>query len=486
MTQPLWDSPCAVAFRAGILLAGLAAAVLGPWSCSRPQGRPNDELPAHAAQAKGPDPVAVEPFSFGPAVVVLATGNSDGLMEVCNCSGPMSGGLARRSGMAISYRAAFPTVLLLDAGNSFHHDAGDARNRFLLRAYRQVGYDAVLAGNHEWSVGPGRLARLVKADPVELLSTNVLPARPVWQPALREAMVFSAGPGELAVLSAVGPDAMLFLPDRVKGAIRRRDLDAMTSRIAAEKRRGRAVLVLVHGSQDFADRIATATAADVVIRGSGRGPGESLRRVAGKPVARVGGHQTAGALALRIDREGAVQAAEFRLVVIDETWPLDRRLLQTYQAYAHAAMRQALAAEPVDGLAYEGSATCGRCHVAQYANWRQSRHSQGWNTLVRAGRTEDPNCLACHTTGFGTQRGFYTRDTTPHLAGVNCQDCHRFDLADHAQADFVEPEPTARTCRTCHTPVTDPEFDWQRRQTKIRCPRGAPMRPHQAVDRTDR
>jgi nitrate/TMAO reductase-like tetraheme cytochrome c subunit len=146
-------------------------------------------------------------------------------------------------------------------------------------------------------------------------------------------------------------------------------------------------------------------------------------------------------------------------------------------------MRQALQAEPVDGLDYEDSATCGRCHVAQRASWRQSQHAQAWTTLVRRGRTGDPNCLACHTSGFGTRRGFYTPDTTPHLAGVNCQDCHRFNLADHARAEFVEPEPTAQTCRTCHTPVTDPDFNWQARRDKIRCPAAGPMFTHDAPSR---
>ena len=59
----------------------------------------------------------------------------------------------------------------------------------------------------------------------------------------------------------------------------------------------------------------------------------------------------------------------------------------------------------------------------------------------------------CHTTGFGTKSGFYTINKTPDLAGVNCQDCHRFTEAEHRKKDFTVPRLKKDVCTTCHTPL---------------------------------
>ena len=79
----------------------------------------------------------------------------------------------------------------------------------------------------------------------------------------------------------------------------------------------------------------------------------------------------------------------------------------------------------------------------------------------------------CHTSGFGTKAGFYTIEKTKQLANVNCQDCHRFNQAEHRKKDFVV-EPVAKEiCQTCHTPITDPKFDFREKQGKVRCPKAA-------------
>jgi hypothetical protein len=84
---------------------------------------------------------------------------------------------------------------------------------------------------------------------------------------------------------------------------------------------------------------------------------------------------------------------------------------------------------------YVGSARCAACHKQAFKVWAESKHSHAYETLVRiekpSNRQFDPECIVCHTVGFGYQGGFVTATPkkTPdgkefHLKDVGCESCH--------------------------------------------------------------
>ena len=404
-------------------------------------------------------PVNVKPFAIGtPDLVMLVTGGTNGMMEVCNCSGPMPGGLARRSGLVKSYREACSSVFLLDLGDLFWVEPEDIRNGFVLRAYRQIGYDAVVLGDQEWA--SKGLAGMLGPSGGGYLSTNVAGGGATRPLPVMRTVKRRLGHVKLAVLSYVSPEAFRFAPEGTTDRAICSPPDAVRREAAALKSSGHVVVLVAHVEQDQVEAIATRSGADLVIRGHTTRCDEGLARVGTTPVARIGGHPYVGVLAMKITPGGRVEKIEYRIETVTDYWPMDRRLIETYQAYAHAAMRKALGAEPKAGLDYVPSAACGKCHQKQYAAWSAGPHARAYATLRRARRTGDPNCLGCHTTGFGTGKGFYTFNRTPHLAGVNCQNCHRFGVtADHESKAFKRTRPRVdeEICTTCHTPVTDPK-----------------------------
>jgi hypothetical protein len=420
--------------------------------------------PAHA-RASGPEPVAVKPFRMArPDIVLLVTGGTNGMLELCNCPGPMPGGLARRSGLVRSYRAAFAHTFLLDTGDAFWVEPNDLRNDFLMTGYAQLGYDAVVLGDQEWAAGADRLAGLKAATGLTYLSTTVS-AGELDAPRVVERQ---AGGAKLAVVCEVPRDAFRFVSPQRVAPLSFESPAQLAQRIGRLKQAGFVVVAVAHMDGELLPS-AGAAAADLILRGHTTRSEPKLLRVAGKPVVKVGGSETVGVVAMKL-RDGGIAELDYRLETVDASWPLDMRLIQTYQAYAHAAMRLALDAERKEGLDYLSSAECGRCHRRQHAAWRTGPHARAYQTLQRVGRSGDPNCLMCHTSGFGTRGGFYTLQKTPHLAGVNCQDCHRFNQPEHRRKGFQVPRATKDVCTTCHTPVTDPKFDYARRLPSVRCP----------------
>lgn len=73
---------------------------------------------------------------------------------------------------------------------------------------------------------------------------------------------------------------------------------------------------------------------------------------------------------------------------------------------------------------YTGVATCIECHEENHADWMVTIHATAFDTLVGSGDGDNVLCYPCHSVGYGTPSGFVDLDTTPHLAHIQCENCH--------------------------------------------------------------
>ena len=114
---------------------------------------------------------------------------------------------------------------------------------------------------------------------------------------------------------------------------------------------------------------------------------------------------------------------------------------------------------------FVGSETCSGCHSNMHQAWSETRHAKALETLEAIGQGSNPECVGCHTVGFGQEGGFVDRATTNALAGVGCEACHG-DAATHAaNASDKSLRPTVNisssVCAGCHTGSHHPNFeDW--------------------------
>ena len=117
---------------------------------------------------------------------------------------------------------------------------------------------------------------------------------------------------------------------------------------------------------------------------------------------------------------------------------------------------------------------CVSCHVQEFAQWAYTDHKQATATLVERSEHKNPECLSCHSTGFGEPGGF--GEPTPfnlgRFGGVQCESCHG-PLAGHPEEDDIAPQSIEEeTCLRCHDEANSPEFSYEEYKRKIRCNRG--------------
>ncbi len=164
---------------------------------------------------------------------------------------------------------------------------------------------------------------------------------------------------------------------------------------------------------------------------------------------------------------------------LDSEVPVSARIAR----YKRSVLREALAVETAEveerGPHYATASVCVGCHRPQFARWTFTSHAKAHDTLKSRNEAENPECLGCHTLGFGEEGGF--GELTPfrlsQYGGVQCEACHGM-LAGHPEEDDVRPTPVGpQTCLRCHDPANSPQFDYDVYLRSVHCPIGDEITP---------
>jgi hypothetical protein len=148
-----------------------------------------------------------------------------------------------------------------------------------------------------------------------------------------------------------------------------------------------------------------------------------------------------------------------------------------------------------NGAKFVGSKVCGECHTKAFAVWEKTGHAHAYESLIKGrpekagkwvSRIHDPECLACHTTGWHPQdvlryvSGFESKAKTPHLLDNGCENCHG-PGSKHIELLNAEKNEEARKemritvaeskkvqCYTCHDGDNSPKFKFDSFWEKIK------------------
>ncbi|HEY8152587.1 MAG TPA: multiheme c-type cytochrome [Myxococcota bacterium] len=139
---------------------------------------------------------------------------------------------------------------------------------------------------------------------------------------------------------------------------------------------------------------------------------------------------------------------------------------------------------------YVGSDACRSCHASEFETWSASPHAHAVETLTAVHKQGNPDCLRCHTTGFGRPGGFPEKGQPAEhadLAAVGCESCHG-PGGDHVAegavkigtivslGDKCDSCVILQICGACHDDANDPGFEFEVKK-KIELQRHGTLEP---------
>jgi 5'-nucleotidase len=209
---------------------------------------------------------AAEPVLHPDKLLVLSTADVKGMTAPCGCHTP-KGGLARRTSLVDSLRAAYGQVLLVDDGGFVPET--DPRNPavgFLLEAMRTLGTDAVTVSDKDFRLGRAWLVQRLDKSRLTVVSANLVDKvtkHPLFLPYVIK-HVGTVDVGVFGLMTATGDLG----PSRDSLAVEDPQVVARAT-IAEMKKQGATVIVLLSqlGKVDGEDLMASVDGIDAVVMG---------------------------------------------------------------------------------------------------------------------------------------------------------------------------------------------------------------------------
>lgn len=359
---------------------------------------------------------------------ILYTGGVAGELEPCGCSPKTDfGGVVRRGGIIEGRGESLSPSVIIDGGNFLGVDTKQGRLKAatMTEALAVMGYDAVVLGERERLYPDGFISSLLQA-------------------------------AELPVLSAPSGDSNDEFPRSI--TLDRGGLSVNVSADPAQRKEGAINILLTEAL--FAD-LPSVEGWDVVILSSG----EIMETPKWKEGAVVlSGYpkgERLGVLKLTVEEGGEPIGFDHRwqLLGVDvEESPAVRKILDGYDDKVAALLKESYT--PPSETPFAGIARCAACHQSYVDDWKKSGHSRAWSVLEEVGKTGDPECITCHVVGFGEEGGFYSIETTPELANVQCEVCHGAGTEHVADFNKALAGVGKATCLRCHTKKRSPDFNY--------------------------
>ena len=415
----------------------------------------------------------------GPNLTLLISGEELGYLEPCGCAEGQLGGFSRRDSVIQQLVVKGKTLVPVANGDLID----DASRQSELKAeigfagLKEMGYVAYNVGERDLLLGIERLKYLQGASEIPFLSANLFHGENrVFQPFVIHTANLHGNQIQVAIIGVLSQSFEVQVENAEVG-LRLEDPVVVLGELVEElDQAADCIVLLAHADLAESEGLASAfPQIDVVVSG------HEIEELHEDPVfventvlLNTGTKGKAfGQLDIRWDNDRTVTDYDFQAVSLSERLPDSPRMIELLTLYQQMLTAENLSVDlerepPATGGMYVGSASCKGCHAEIYAIWKKSKHAHAYQTLVSHGHAADPECLTCHTVGFGFQTGFVNIETTPNLPDVGCENCHGVGGNHVKNPQKGYGQVTKADCLTCHTMPNSPKFDYDVYLPRIR------------------
>lgn len=392
-------------------------------------------------------------------IVMFVSGDSRGYIEPCGCRRDQAGGLPGRD--KVIREVTKESRLVFDVGNltAGTRDYEMLKMSYLLRGMNLIGYDAVNLGEKEAELDLDKLREVVKKSSLPFVSANVV-AKNGREPITERYRIVERNGAKFGVIGVTNCDP----EDAGPGIEVRPALETLAEVVPEVKAKCDYLVVLAFTDDDTIKEIANKFhEVDCVLGGDVPQPSGAVTVVnrastfsvtdKGKVIGRLdlvpksGTFAIASAKAIKIAADKVAPSKEIGDLLMSFKNELRER------RYELASVEGMERIDATIGTANEfvGGEACVSCHTAANTKWHASGHSHAFATLQKVKSEFDPDCLRCHTVGYGLSSGFIDAQKTSHLANVQCESCHGRGKEHVATGSKTSLKPvTPATCVKCH------------------------------------
>ncbi len=397
-----------------------------------------------------------------PLFVFFVTGSQTGYIEPCGCTGleNQKGGLSRRDTFLTSIRQRGWSVLPIDGGGQVFRvskDSSDPRRgrqadikfSWSASAFGLLEYQAVAFGEDDLLLSINDALVLPMIDKKGLFVSANVEVLPGYDVKYNTVTIKNKKIGITAVLG--DENARNVNNEEIKISEAIPSLKAVSDQMKAEK--CDYMVLISHASLEESRIIAKAVPDFSLIVTSG-GFGEP----AFQPE-KIG----ASSLMVQVGTKGMYAGLfgvfdnpkepwKYQRVALSsqfEDSPRVTELFGKYQDELKMVTVEGLGKRPMTHPStreFIGSEKCGECHTTAFEIWKNTPHAHATDSIVQPpqrsmARHFDPECLACHVTGWNPQNfapyrtGYESLETTPHMVANGCENCHG-PGAKHAGAEL--------------------------------------------------
>ena len=409
-------------------------------------------------------------------LTIQFTGDVHGRLVPCGCFTGQFGGLTR---IATMFRET--DGLRVDVGDAIGGPADYQRieHRYLARAFGQMKFEALNVGHREAQLSAAQLRELRAQSAVPLISANLLDAT-TRQPVCETHRIVRRGDWRIALVGVLDPRG---LANTLGAGLVVEKMETTLANLLPQLKTQADFVVLLA----FTDEATLHALAkefyelDVILGGNVTQPAQQLEHENRSAILYVTNESRAvGSLSLRLVAPHKIEVRDGGVSLVSDKIPQDedvRALASEYRDEIRGAKLDVddpakLNADLVPGVKnaaqFTGTESCLPCHASAAESWRKSGHGHAFEVLVAMKADADPNCVACHTVGFGAPGGYRREFGGSKLVNVGCESCHGPGSTHVAQRTSGAPAAKnfrtlgAGDCQKCHHGEFSRPFVWEK------------------------